>query len=320
MTTQLFTDIHIRTKVVSGVISVDVTGSLFYPGPVNSTANDTDFLTALLESCKGIGKPDFMIDHEAVFYRVRRDENAVDGIWYRLRRMADIPPKLETLPSPLPQQVQESLLSPVLLKGGLILITGGPGSGKTTTASATVISRLLEHGGVAYTVEDPPELPLNGRHGTGYCTQTSVAGEKGEDWVESMRGVLRSQPVGTPLMMYVGEIRDADAARVMLRAASNGFLVICTTFGTDIISSIDSLFQLVGLEYVNTIAQLLRVVLFQDLKDGRLKSEVLVSDSGSIRVASIIRSGKLAQLQDEITAQRNQMIASYGRFQTRVAA
>lgn len=193
-------------------------------------------------------------------------------------------------------------------------MAGGPGCGKTTTASAVVVSRLKAFGGVAYTVEDPPEMPLNGRHGSGYCTQTMVKGDTSADWAESMRGVLRSQPVGTALMLYVGEVRDAETARTMIRAASNGFLVICTTFGTDLVSSIDSLYQLLGQDYANPLSAVIRIVVYQKIMGGRFAIETLVSDGASSRVAALIRSRTLAQLRDEMTYQRNSMAAGHNLF------
>lgn len=315
-----YTDIHIHTK---GPIAhegesyrdrVDVEGSLLYPGARSATQEHATLFYELIDAAKAHKKADFLVEVNKSFFRVRRDDYAVDGTWYRFRRMADQAPELDTLRLKLPQPMRTALLHESLLQGGLILIVGGPGCGKTTSASATVVSRLKAHGGVAFTVEDPAEMPLNGRHGEGYCTQSEVAGETGRDWVESMRGILRSQPVGTSLMLYVGEIRDADAARVMLRAASNGFLVICTAFGADIISGLDSLFQLVGDSYAGTLAQVLRVVVYQSLRDDRLNAEMLCSEGPSSRVATTIRNGAghLPQLRNEIQVQRNVMILNAG--------
>ncbi len=171
------------------------------------------------------------------------------------------------------------------------------------------MSRLKEFGGVAYTVEDPPELPLNGFHGKGYCTQTWVAGDDAADWMESMRGALRSQPAGTNLMMYIGEVRDVETARAMLRAASNGFLVVSTGFGGDIVSGVDTFFQLIGPTFAMSLAGVLRMVIYQKIADGRFTAQALVSESPSSPVAAIIRSGKLAQLQNEVQYQQNRMIA-----------
>jgi twitching motility protein PilT len=98
----------------------------------------------------------------------------------------------------------------------------------------------------------------------------------------------------------------------MLRAASNGFLVVSTSFATDVISGIDAIFQMVGDEYASSLAESLRVVLYQHLVDGRLTAEMLMSESSASRVATIIRSGRvnLAQLKNELQMQRNQQLLS----------
>jgi len=112
-----------------------------------------------------------------------------------------------------------------------------------------LVSRLLRYGGFAYTIEDPPEIiALNGRHGNGYCTQTRVY-DGASGWEDSIKEILRSQPVGTSLMLFIGEIRSAEAARMAIRAASNGFLVITTSFATDMIAGIDTFYQLLGDEF-----------------------------------------------------------------------
>jgi twitching motility protein PilT len=203
------------------------------------------------------------------------------------------------------------LLSRSLLAGGLIYVCGAAGSGKTTTASATVVSRLREFGGVAYTIEDPPEMPLNGWHGEGYCSQTGVAGEQASDWAESFRCALRSQPAATNQMLFVGEIRNADSAHAMLRAASNGFLVIATGFGSDVISAVDALQRLTGDAMTGALANMVRLVLYQRLVDGRLQSVALASEGSSSPVAARIRAGQLVHLASDIEYQ--QVLATRGQ-------
>ena len=141
--------------------------SVVFPGPAPLPPGLCAAAEALIERCEAAERDDFTVEHEGTTWRVRRDRHGVDGLWYRLRRLPSAPPRLEAMPSPLPPRVAELLLSPRLLAGGLVYVTGAAGSGKTTTASATVVSRLHRFGGVAYTIEDPPELPLNGWHGPG---------------------------------------------------------------------------------------------------------------------------------------------------------
>lgn len=309
------TDIHIKTSQSSAGIDANLEASLLFPHlRPPDTEEERRYVYDLFRACmaNNFRSDDFMVSLRDTFYRCRRDRFAIDGEWLRLRKMAKEPPTFDKLPTKLDPHIVQTLLSPSLSRGGLIFITGGPGCGKTTTASATVVSRLMTHGGVAYTVEDPPELPLNGRHGNGYCTQTIVAGESANDWAESLRGVLRSQPVGMNLMLFVGEIRDPLPAKIMLRAASNGFLTVCTAFGADIVSGIDSLFQLVGSEYAATLANVLRVVICQRVIDGRFQAEMLTSDGPNCRVAVAIRNGMVAQIKDELLYQKNAALALKG--------
>ncbi|MGE3342291.1 MAG: ATPase, T2SS/T4P/T4SS family [Vicinamibacterales bacterium] len=306
-----YTDIHVHVAELRDA-KVDVDTSLLFPGAVNATHEHAAMLEQLAKLCEGKRKADFTISYgtgeATVFFRVRRDDFPVDGTWLRMRRMADKAPDFGSLKFPLPEAVQFLLLDGALQSGGLIAIVGPTGAGKTTTAGATVVERLKMHGGLAYTVEDPPELPLNGRHGHGYCTQTEVAGETVGDWVESMRGVLRSQPAGTPVILYVGEIRDPQAAHMVLRAALNGFLVICTAFGNDVLTGIQSLIQLFGEEQRHQLAQMLRLVVHQQFMPDRLLVEFLCSEGPNSRVAAILRNGTINSLRDEITLQRNRLL------------
>jgi Tfp pilus assembly pilus retraction ATPase PilT len=296
------TDLHIKVK--------EPGKSLVFPGPRVIEGEDLTMAHAIIDKAEAISRDDFMVDIGGVFWRGRRDRHAVDGMWLRMRRMADTAPSLDALPSPLPNAIKKVLLSRNLSQGGLVLVTGGPGCGKTTSGCGIVVSRLQEYGGAAFTVEEPPELPLNGFHGPGYCTQTWVAGDQAADWIESMRGALRSQPAGTNLMLYVGEVRDPETASAMLRAASNGFLVISTSFGSDIVSGVDTFFQLFGEKFALSLAGVLRVVLYQSLREGRFTAQVLVSESPSSPVAALIRKGHLAQLQNEVQYQHNRLVTN----------
>jgi twitching motility protein PilT len=297
-----FTDIHIKES--------DLSQTLVYPGPRRVDDSLLPLIEQLYERCKRFDRLDFMVQADQFFFRGRKDTNAVDGVWYRLRRMPPDPPSLETLPSPIPEWLHRTLMSPSLTRGGgLIYVCGSPGSGKTTTASATVVSRLREYGGVAYTIEDPPEMPLNGWHGEGYCSQSWIAGDASNDWVESFRGVLRSQPAGTPLILFIGEVRDGECARGAIRAASNGYLTIATGFGSDPISSLDSFVRLGGEDIVVGLANMLRVLVYQSLtRDGQLAVSALVSPRASSSVANRIRSGRLPQLSNDMQFQRNLLL------------
>lgn len=306
-----FTDIHIN------VITPEE--SLVFPGPRRPTDSETRLIVSVMRRVESISKSDFMVTWNGYFFRGRRDRQVVDGEWVRLRLMADEPPRLDALPSPIPHAIRDMALSPSLLSGGLVYVIGAPGSGKTTTCSAAVVSRLETFAGYAYTMEDPPEMPLNGWHKEGYCSQTWVAGDHKADWHEAFRGALRSQPTGTPCMLYVGEVRDAESASALIRAATSGFLVFATGFGTDIPSAIDTLVRLASQDsdpkpVQDALSNVLRLVLHQRIVDGKMSIRALASANGRTPIANKIRSGMLTHLEGDIQFQANQLMMNLDIF------
>lgn len=283
--------------------------SQIYPGPrpIDGLNDPENFMLAfeLLELCRTHTDDQFLLFHNGFFYRVQRDPGPIDGTYFRVRRIQEDAPRLQTLATPLPPYLPELLLNKELQRGGLILIVGGTGQGKTTTASAIVVSRLLKFGGFAYTIEDPPEMPLNGWHDSGYCSQTFVSRSAENQWQESIKDALRSQPAATKSILYIGEVRDQDCAKGLLRAASSGFLVVATAFGLDIQNGLQSLVQLTGDNSfaLNDLANSLRLVIYQRIDGGQILVDSLVSESPLSTVAMRIRQNQIAQLKNDIEAQ-----------------
>lgn len=294
--------------------------SMIFPGPRRLSPETMPQVEALITRCRAFDKQDFMVTMNGEFFRGRHEVRAVDGCWYRLRRMPPQPPTLDSLPTKLPAPLKRLLLSPRLSQGGLVYVVGAPAQGKTTTASGTLVSRLQRYGGFALTVEDPPEMPLNGWHDGGYCSQTWVAGDGEADWAESFRGVLRSQPAGTISILYVGEVRDTESAHAMLRAAANGFLVISTGFGTDIISGLESLYHLAGAQptWLTSFSGLLRLVVHQRIVNGQMVAGSLASLNGTTSVAAKIRTGNFNNLLTDIQFQSNQAMLGIDVFEDQV--
>ncbi len=112
-----------------------------------------------------------------------------------------------------------SLLSPEIKGGGgLILLSGPTGSGKTTTLYACVqqIDRRRKH---VLTIEDPIEYELR------YATQWQVRqDQKGGEFADLIRASMRHDPD----YIIIGEMRDGDTVETSLRAAESGHTVIST--------------------------------------------------------------------------------------------
>lgn len=100
---------------------------------------------------------------------------------------------------------------------GMILTTGPTGSGKTTTLYSALKEIHSEEVKIL-TIEDPIEYHLDG------ISQTQVNREKGYTFLSGLRAVLRQDPD----VVMVGEIRDAETARIAVNASLTGHLVLST--------------------------------------------------------------------------------------------
>lgn len=294
---ELYSDIHVKVEAPEK--------SITFPGPKLATPEIMPLVVELLREAEASGSDAFMITVGGIAWRGQL-QNCVDGRWYRLRKTPGKPPTLKSLALPLAAPIEELLLHPKLKLGGIVYVCGGPGQGKTHTASATVVSRLEKFGGVGFTIEDPPEIPLSGWHGDGFCSQSWVDGNRASDWDSAFVRVLRSQPVSTPSILYVGEVRRPETAKAMLRAANNGFLVVSTGFGASLLSGLDAFARLAGEENTDVLGNQLRVVIHQKLGD-LLHASVLVSPDANSPVAQRIKNGKLDQLSSDLNLQTNQL-------------
>ncbi len=160
-----------------------------------------------------------------------------------LRRIPKIVPTLEEAGVGL--AMREILMSENLVKGGLVLITGTNGQGKTTVLSATIVHRLKRHGGAAQMIEDPSEYPCDGVHGDGVCLQLPVSSDipSQSTYESALKKSLRAFPAisGGGTMLGIGEIRDKETAAEALKQSGNGHLVIATMHGQTIPQALDRL-------------------------------------------------------------------------------
>lgn len=279
--------------------------SIQFPGPVKLDESLRDYVQNLSQSFKELQVVDGTLELLGYSWRGHMDKRVVDGTWIRFRKMPATSPNLESLPTRLPEAVFKFLVDHKLSDGGLVLIAGPAGSGKTTTASASVVTRLMLHEGFCLTVEDPPENPLNGWHGKGYCSQTWVQVQGATPWGDALKGVLRSQPVGTPSMLFVGEVREDEAARVALQAAGNGFLVICTSFATDMTSAVQSFGDRLDKSQLEAFGKLLKGVVFQKLEGKFLQVHLLESN---LSLQQMIAQGKYQSIAGETQRQANERL------------
>ncbi|MEZ5919671.1 MAG: ATPase, T2SS/T4P/T4SS family, partial [Alphaproteobacteria bacterium] len=152
------------------------------------------------------------------------------------------------------------LLSPEIKGGGgLILLSGPTGSGKTTTLYACVqqIDRRRRH---VLTIEDPIEYELR------YATQWQVRpGMPGGGFADLIRAAMRHDPD----YIVIGEMRDGDTVETALRAAESGHTVISTIHADTALQTFERLRSLMPSERERsstyTLAQQVRAILNQRL-------------------------------------------------------
>ena len=101
--------------------------------------------------------------------------------------------------------------------GGLIVLTGPTGSGKTATLYASLM-RLNNGRRKINTIEDPVEYAVDG------LRQSQVNPGLGAGFADLLRGALRQSPD----VVMIGEIRDEETARTAVHAANSGILVFAT--------------------------------------------------------------------------------------------
>ena len=119
---------------------------------------------------------------------------------------------------------------------GAVLVTGPTGSGKSTTLyTALNVLNTVERNII--TIEDPVEYQLPG------ITQVGVNVRAGLTFPRGLRSALRADPD----VIMVGEIRDADTARVAIESALTGHLVLSTLHTNDAASAITRLTEM-GIE------------------------------------------------------------------------
>jgi general secretion pathway protein E len=133
-------------------------------------------------------------------------------------------------------------------RNGIILATGPTGSGKTSTLYAA-LSRLDRKRLNIMSIEDPVEYELEG------TTQIPVNVKAGVTYEAGLRSILRQDPD----VIFVGEMRDVEAAKITIRAALTGHLVFSSLHTKDAIGSIVRLEEM-GVERYQISSALLMVV------------------------------------------------------------
>lgn len=162
---------------------------------------------------------------------------------------------------------------------GLVLVTGGTGTGKSTSLAALIDSINANYAKHIVTLEDPIEY-LH-RHKKGVVNQREM-GNDFNTFATGLRAALRQ----APKVILVGEIRDRETVTIALEAAETGHLVLGTLHTSDAgqtISRVVGMFDLTEERFIRMrLAESLKFVVSQ-----RLMPRV---DGGRIAAFEILRN------------------------------
>src|ERR1700747_3025552 len=190
------------------------------------------------------------------------------------------------------------------LRGGLVLVTGPTGSGKSTTLAALIDYINENFPRHIVTIEEPIEFVHDNKRSI--ITQREVPGDA-ESFPTGLKAALREDAD----IVLVGEMRDLETISLALTAAETGLLVFGTLHTNNARKSVDRMVEVFPASrqpQVRTmLSNSLRGVLAQLLlkradRAGRIAvNEILIANAA---VAAIIREGATQKLQDVIVSGR----------------
>lgn len=299
--------------------------------PPECEADLNELRTRIMD--KNAAGSDFKVDYpdkDGMRLRIKRIVPSDSDYLFHCRRYRLMPGGMAKLGVPV--SVIANLLDETL-KDGLVIFLGKSGSGKTTSAGSFIIDRHILFGGVSFTVENPIELQMEGKHGKGRCYQTEVGcdSEIGPAVTDLMRV--------TPNIIFIGELRDTQAVRAAVIAANSGHLVVATLHAADLVSGIAQLVRLANDDWAaSAVADALRVAIHLSLKNTLPRgdsdaifvpnskgtgtparilsvSPIWIGGNGVEGLRNMIRKGEIQALNSEVERQRRALMNNKPLFE-----
>lgn len=176
---------------------------------------------------------------------------------------------------------------------GMIIVAGPTGSGKTTTIYAAMREiNLLERN--VLSIEDPVEYRMS------FVRQVQVNEKIGLDFVLAGRNFMRQDPD----VIFLGEIRDEETAKIAIRASITGHLVLSTLHTNDAVTAVPRLIDLgidrflLSSSILGVIAQRLVRLLCPKCKEEKTVTPELLSELQGMTTDPALRAeiGKTRQI------------------------
>ena len=154
-----------------------------------------------------------VIDKRLAVFPTIHGQRAVVRIFYENEALTELD-KLGFSPA-----IQSSLKEFAHKNQGILLLTGPAGSGKSTTLAALLQYVLDQHPGKSIVaLEDPVERAIPG------IIQVQIEPHGEMTFPVALRSLLRQDPE----VLMIGEIRDAQTARIAIEAGLTGHLLMST--------------------------------------------------------------------------------------------
>lgn len=208
--------------------------------------------------------------------------NTVATLWgekivLRLIERGDASPDLDDLgmESGTLERWRELLRSPY----GLLLVTGAPGMGKTTTLYASLRELPTATKDVT-TVEDPVAYALEG------VNQVQVDRPSGASLASTLRRVLAQAPD----VIMVSELKDEDAAEMTMNAALGGRLALSSVQAPDALGALYRLLTLGADQYLvsaSVVAVLAQILVPRLCEHCRVATQPAMIEAALLRQAGL---------------------------------
>jgi twitching motility protein PilT len=210
------------------------------------------------------------------------------------------------IPSLKELNLPASLETLIHLRGGIVLVTGPTGSGKTSTLASLLDLINATYRKHIITLEDPIEYL--------HPSKKSVVHQRGlhydlTDFPSGLRAALREDPD----IILIGEMRDLETIRLALTAAEVGSLVFGTLHTNGASQSVDRIIDVFSAEEQPQIRAMLsqslagvvsQVLLRRVDNGGRIPATEVMF--GNPAVSNLIRENKIQDIVSVIQAGKQQ--------------